>query len=322
MLRTPVASEAEGGAMHEADAKAGNNTLKLGWQILGHFGHIEPKLPTPTVSDQYTDGLASTQQKPGSMHSVTLAQAVIRPDLLPTPTVVDLGNNKTVEEWETWTKEQRDKHNNGNGHGASLSIEVQKLLPTPNTMDHLPPRTPEALAEAKKRSPAGFSNLRERVVNDLLPTTTASDWKGANNSGSGSASANGIATVVTNLLPTATARDFKDGQAKHHRNGKLQTDTIARAVNELTETWGKFAPAINRWEQILGRPAPAPTNPDGKENKHRLSSRFTEWLMGLPEGWITNVGLTRAEELKACGNGVVPQQAKLALAILLDGVEW
>lgn len=31
--------------------------------------------PTPTVSDIYTDNLASTQQKPGSMHSVTLAQA-------------------------------------------------------------------------------------------------------------------------------------------------------------------------------------------------------------------------------------------------------
>jgi hypothetical protein len=33
-------------------------------------------LPTPTVSDTYTDNLASTQQKPGSMHSVTLPQAV------------------------------------------------------------------------------------------------------------------------------------------------------------------------------------------------------------------------------------------------------
>lgn len=32
--------------------------------------------PTPTVSDTYTDNLASTQQKAGSMHSVTLPQAV------------------------------------------------------------------------------------------------------------------------------------------------------------------------------------------------------------------------------------------------------
>ena len=41
--------------------------------------------------------------------------------------------------------------------------------------------------------------------------------------------------------------------------------------------------------------------------------------MGLPEGWVTDVGLKRNEELKACGNGVVPQQAAYALRILLGG---
>ena len=43
--------------------------------------------------------------------------------------------------------------------------------------------------------------------------------------------------------------------------------------------------------------------------------------MGLPDGWVTDVGLTRNEELKACGNGVVPQQAELALRELLKGME-
>lgn len=89
----------------------------------------------------------------------------------------------------------------------------------------------------------------------------------------------------------------------------------------LTAKWGKFELAIRRWEQVLGRPAPAPTKPDGKEGAHRLSSAFTEWMMGLPEGWITDCGLSRNEELKACGNGVVPQQAELALRMLLDGIE-
>jgi DNA (cytosine-5)-methyltransferase 1 len=41
--------------------------------------------------------------------------------------------------------------------------------------------------------------------------------------------------------------------------------------------------------------------------------------MGLPEGWVTNpaLKLTRRQQVKALGNGVVPQQAALALAILL-----
>ena len=92
--------------------------------------------------------------------------------------------------------------------------------------------------------------------------------------------------------------------------------TLARTQTD----WGKFEPAIRRWEQTLGRPSPLPTNPDGKDGAHRLSSKFTEWMMGLPEGWITGVGLKRNDELKACGNGVVPQQAELALRILLEGV--
>ena len=33
-------------------------------------------LPTPTVSDTFTDNLESSQQKEGSMHSVTLPRAV------------------------------------------------------------------------------------------------------------------------------------------------------------------------------------------------------------------------------------------------------
>jgi DNA (cytosine-5)-methyltransferase 1 len=41
-------------------------------------------------------------------------------------------------------------------------------------------------------------------------------------------------------------------------------------------------------------------------------------MMGLPAGHVTDVGLTRNEELKALGNGVVPQQAALAVRTLLE----
>jgi len=78
-----------------------------------------------------------------------------------------------------------------------------------------------------------------------------------------------------------------------------------------SSTWGDYADAINRWEWAIGRAAPKPVT-DGK-----LSSRFVEWMMGLPDGWVTGVGLSRSQELKILGNGVVPHQAAVAYEWLL-----
>jgi len=244
-------------------AKARNQTLRLSGQMIDLVAPNQlPKLPTPTVSDQYTGNLASTQQKPGSMHSVTLAQVFHKPDLFPTPVAVDWKNGRPSKGWGT----------------------------------NLP-------------------------------------------------------GVAADLMPTPTTRDYKDGSQPHERDGKVQTDTVARAVfnsgevllgtpranaanssskqvelgapkarleDQVHTDWGKFEPAIRRWEAILGRPAPEPTKPDGKDGNHRLSSKFTEWMMGLPDGWITGHDLKRNDELKLAGNGVVPQQAELALRLLLE----
>ena len=92
---------------------------------------------------------------------------------------------------------------------------------------------------------------------------------------------------------------------------------MASVVYQETN-WKRFEAAFKEWEEVIGRTAPTPTRPDGKENKSRLSPLFTEWLMGLPEGWITGLGLKRNDELKLAGNGVVPQQAELALRLLLE----
>ncbi|MFE3122081.1 DNA cytosine methyltransferase [Streptomyces hydrogenans] len=81
--------------------------------------------------------------------------------------------------------------------------------------------------------------------------------------------------------------------------------------------WGRFAPAVARWESVTGRPAPWATGA-----RNRLSPAFVEWLMGLDAGHVTDVpGLTRTQQLKALGNGVVPAQAAAALRLLFDRIE-
>ena len=62
-------------------------------------------------------------------------QHQIATDLLPTPTVMDMGANYTPEEWEAWKAKQQAAHQNGNGHGASLTQEAISLLPTPKAGD-------------------------------------------------------------------------------------------------------------------------------------------------------------------------------------------
>lgn len=81
--------------------------------------------------------------------------------------------------------------------------------------------------------------------------------------------------------------------------------------------WGDYEPAVRHWEAVLGRPAPRPVDDHGQ-----LNPVFTEWLMGLEAGWVTDVpGLTRDQQLHVLGNGVVPRQAEAALRLLIARAE-
>lgn len=155
--------------------------------------------------------------------------------------------------------------------------------------------------------PAGSS--REHLT--LMPTPRATDGTKGGPNQRGSSGDLMLPSAVT-LLPTPLV-----GSTSPAAHGQISGDYRARMAQALAN-WGEYAPTIARWEAVLGRPAPAPTEPTGRDGAHRLSPRFVEWLMGLPEGHVTAVpGLTRNAQLKALGNGVVPQQATAALTHLL-----
>ncbi len=102
------------------------------------------ELPTPALPTDAPASSSSLLPTPVADHSRGLPQpgtdfqslpnAVI--SLLPTPAVNDdMGAGKTPQEWDAWTARMQARHGNGNGHGASLSIEALRLLPTPTAMD-------------------------------------------------------------------------------------------------------------------------------------------------------------------------------------------
>ncbi|MEU4950743.1 DNA cytosine methyltransferase [Streptomyces lavendulae] len=97
--------------------------------------------------------------------------------------------------------------------------------------------------------------------------------------------------------------------AGEEESGRTWSDLGGRSGLSPAVWWGDYLPAIRRWEDITGHPAPAPTEV-GPRGGRRLTARFPEWMQGLPDGWITSVdGLTRADAIRLAGNGVVPQQA-------------
>ena len=126
---------------------------------------------------------------------------------------------------------------------------------------------------------------------------------------------NGLFQTGGQLLPTPRAADSTGVRGRTpNRSDAANAKAGLTLTDACQDAFGPYAAAIQRWEQMLGRTAPDPTEP-GK-NRPRLASRFVEFLMGLDDGHVTGVGLTRPQELKALGNGVVPQQGAAALAHL------
>ena len=181
----------------------------------------------------------------------------------------------------------------------------------------------------RARTNAGRSD-RARTALTLLPTPAAmnpndgedfDNWEARRlRTKARVGNGNGFGTplsIAAQLLPTPSVADATGGHARRggDRGDELLLPGIAESLN--VGTWGEYAKAVARWEAVLGRPAPEPTLPDGKGGKRRLNARLVEWMMGQDDGWVTDpaIGLNRKEQIKALGNGVVTQQAELALDI-------
>ena len=57
--------------------------------------------------------------------------------------------------------------------------------------------------------------------------------------------------------------------------------------------------------------------PNPLDINNKLSATFVEYMMGLPVGWVTDLDISRSQQLKLLGNGVVPQQAYKAIEQLM-----
>jgi len=323
MLPTPEAKLAHSGPDYARANRQGSGGHDLTTAV-----HL---LPTPVASPSGNTPENHLRKKPGRQVVTDLAIVVENGLLatggrvLPTPRAAN-----GMERNQTIYSRPMDQPQN-------LENALAVLLPTPLTTDshHSSPgdmrrKTPGLRSVAqmlptpsanlgtnggaqhpKTRRAGGHQPSIEDVAVFLLPTPTTSPE-------TGNGHARNLGTEVKVLQTPTTA----DANGTHETRGGARSDELllpGEAVH-MADGWGEYGPAIARWESVIGRPAPSPTEVSPR-GKRRLSPAFTEWMMGLPDGWVTGVNITRAEQLKACGNGVVPQQAAAALSRMLDRFE-
>ncbi|MDH6610255.1 DNA (cytosine-5)-methyltransferase 1 [Streptomyces sp. SAI-208] len=123
------------------------------------------------------------------------------------------------------------------------------------------------------------------------------------------------------LLPTPKATDGPNGGPNQRDGaGNYYLPGLAPRLDDVwfsEELGADFGPAVRRWSEVTGLRVPAPLAPDFRGNA-RVSAAAYEFLMGWPAGWVTDVpGIPRSQQIKICGNGVVPQQTAAGHRLLM-----
>lgn len=113
-------------------------------------------------------------------------------------------------------------------------------------------------------------------------------------------------TISTPLL------EHGNSIAQHSNTNGKRWPLVGVGVGEIRNQGQSQSIVGELVKTIYERKVPAPLD-EGK-----LNAKFVEYMMGLPDGWVTDVGLSRSQQLKILGNGVVPQQAEYALKLLWE----
>lgn len=286
-------------------------------------------LPTPVADN--SRGLPS----PGTDFQ-SLPNAVCA--LLPTPAVNDMGAGKTVEAWDEWTARMKSSHGSGNGHGASLHIESLRsdkwgqyapaIARWEAVLGRPAPAPTEVSTKSRERCPVhgdpqeGRPGEELRDMREGLDAQEVRQW----------------ATGGQGRIPKTP--ELLSGVREHQGAGHKGRPSLASQeapegfVRGLLghEGFTRSPQGQEPREQRCGEPRNAlcelppeaaleggPREADARESvgescacKRRLSPEFVSWMMGLPAGWVTDLGLTCNEELKILGNSVVRQQAAAA----------
>ena len=199
-------------------------------------------------------------------------------------------SSMSLEAWKKWVTEQRQEYSQRQKL-AHLTRENESLSwATPNTMDHMAERSPEAMERqfaTHRKGRTRPSNLREQVN---WPTPTVMEaGKIGGRANFGQKGLNNHPAIrgepdreklqkdrkgKTRQWATPTSRDWKGSykpESMTRKDGKSRMDAL---------------PQMAEYDPTSGRQDPTYPNTSGKNPVSlKLNPNWVEQLMGLPVGW-------------------------------------
>lgn len=147
-------------------------------------------------------------------------------------------------------------------------------------------------------TPAVNDMSRQKSIRDF------NDWRNRQKASNGSRAVHGRGLDV----------EVREAAGETRLNLEDQTGV---STDRIDLDWGRYTEAIDRAVKAFG-PHPCPVEP-GRRRAWQASARFLEWMMGFPEGWVTDLvdeGLLSYDKAaRIFGNAVVPRQAGYAVAL-------
>lgn len=127
-----------------------------------------------------------------------------------------------------------------------------------------------------------------------------------------------VEKVITNTNGIGSKISFPSRQSEKQSRIEGNQISIIDSISERESSVWRM-PGIQKFAARFDMHLQTVPNPLDQDNK--LNAKFVEYMMGLPNGWVTDLELSRAQQLKILGNGVVPQQAYYAIQYLCTSVD-
>ena len=157
----------------------------------------------------------------------------------------------------------------------------------------------------------GVGEIRNQGQSQSIASKLVKEATTDSNSDACTQSRRASGELRTESVGLRTGQDEGQARQEHGSSGQTISDASGQCVSSIgnvSQLGRRFT--SRRDMHLLQVPSPL--------DQGKLNAKFVEYMMGLPDGWVTDVGLSRSQQLKILGNGVVPQQAEYALELLWD----